>query len=490
MAITTVSFTRRLKPAVNYVFGKPHYDNKYIQGKRALETNSINAPVNPQDFKSATNATLKNNYQLKKNSVKGIRTIISFDPKQLSYKDLRDRHKAMAVGSRVAKRMFPHNQSLIVLQADNKNHILHDHIITCARRLDNGKSSTHNASFKRADIFTREAELHYGLKPLSEKVRHTPSRYISNRAVRGLQKRGKYSFMLALRHKIIKSYQNATTTGQFITNLGKNGVYIKSLDKLRKNKKTGKYEYHYYSHPTKSAVYERITPRLIKQKNKRDPKIAKNSNLKAHLGQYLRIQRHITYAFKDKKGIERVVRARKLGSDTDVSAILNTITRNQQSIQPKPKKYTLKDLHPTKKIYKQPKYILNNTGNNIHGYPEPILRNLGDKKEPVMKFHPKSHAVSKALNSFVSGLNKIKSATQKGTSQQKREIEMFETECQFKKEEAKKVAENEDARQAFLKVRSDNRAYNMLYNQELYLYQHALRQQIRNQAYFQGPSLF
>lgn len=476
MATTNIRLGKNFNSAVNYLTkGKPHNNDRYIQGNRALKISAVNAFANPKYFKKENDALLKSNPKVNKNSVKCIKTIISFDPKQLNYKKLKDREIALKIGIRVAKRKYPHNASLIVLQADNTHHILHDHILTNARRIDNGKSCSHLATFKKTVHFTNEAEKHFKQKPI--KTHHYQNTHNTSMSVRKIKENGKYSYILDLHKRILKSCHNAKNLNQFFNNLHNNGISTKPLEKLQKGK------YHYYNHPTNSGHYEKITDALIKNKYNYNANIAKNSNLKLHKGQYLRLKKHITYKFTDKTGKKRIVRDKKLGIDTSVNYILKSINH------PNTHKYSIKSLRPTKST-KFTKFQTFHTSKlySIQGIPKPTLNKPKNISQPIVKFHPKSHAVSKALNDFTYSLSRIRANTTKGSSQQKYKIEQAEENCEFKKQVAKKIEVNEENRNDFLKAVNESKLNMKAYFQNLKDYNKVKRIQ-EYQAHLNGPTI-
>lgn len=157
MATTIVHTSKKIGRALDYAGNnnrKPHHrlSKDPALNNRVLATSGINCSSN---YKMAT---IQMEHTLKKSginskSLQSVNTIISADPKQYKWKNPKDRLLFMNHVKTIIHNKYPNNQSFIALQADNKNHILHAHCITCARRFDDGRSIDHQATWRKTVPF-------------------------------------------------------------------------------------------------------------------------------------------------------------------------------------------------------------------------------------------------------------------------------------------------------------------------------------------------
>lgn len=279
MAVIRVTHTVKGFDAINYVLsGKAHVADKYVSG-RVMAFAGINCTVD--GCRQQMNAVWKRygiNRPTRRHRRQIQRLIQSFDPQQLDYRKPTDVAKANSIGCQLAYRLYPHRQSIVITQADNKHHVLHNHILTNMLDFRTGRSmNSQDTNFYNISQISDKIIAQDGLDPTRHKYMVHTTHGLEPKGTQHqtdaeyhIKQSGRYSWVDDLRHRIHTITEQSSSWSDYIRNGQRHDI---TIEPYRKHK--GK-------------------PRL-------------DSN-----GRPI-FKSHITYRFTDKYGKHRTARDRKLG---------------------------------------------------------------------------------------------------------------------------------------------------------------------------------
>lgn len=226
MAVTRVTHTGAGYSAIDYALNSnPHVPDKYVSG-RVLTASGVNCTVH--GCRQQMNAVWRRygiNRLTKRRRRQVQRLIQSFDPHQLDYRNPADVAEANAIGRKLASKLYPSRQSIVVTQADNAHHVLHNHVLTNMLDFRTGRSMTsRQTSWSYVQRASDDVILNFGLNPEARKRmaftangRKPEARTHRTDAEYHIKAGGRYSWVDDIRKRIIWAKNKAISWPSFIS---------------------------------------------------------------------------------------------------------------------------------------------------------------------------------------------------------------------------------------------------------------------------------